>query len=63
MSINIYEMMWSLSEDLFNIDSGVLIDGETYGVYISINPFFGVIFRDDMGYPIYNKDLCLKGGF
>ena len=61
--MNIKEFLWSMSEDLFKIDERVMMDGEIYDIYISLNLFFGVVFRDDMGYPVYNKELTIRGGF
>lgn len=61
--INMAERMWRDTEDLFKVDERVLMDGEAYDVYLSVNIFFGVVFRDDMGYPVYNKKLTIKGGF
>lgn len=49
--------------DLFKIGEVKLIDGEIYDILLSVNPFFGIVFRDNMGYPIYNKEICLNGGF
>lgn len=63
MMINVNEMIWEMTRDLFKIDEMALIDGEIYDIFISINPIHGIVFRDNMGYPVYNKKITLKGGF
>lgn len=61
--VNINEFFWRWSEDLFKISSKEMINGERSDIYITLNLFYGVVFRDDMGYPIYNKELTKNGGF